>query len=144
MKKQILFLALLSFGLFTACDSDDDSPQEKQQINEELLAIWYMDAMIVEGEEIPYNDHEECGKDYVEFYANGTYRQVDIWGCEEDVDEEGIYTATENTIRLGSSENDMVVLDIVTLNSDTLLVEGMEDFDEDGDEEVVQQRFTRE
>ncbi|PRX39749.1 lipocalin-like domain-containing protein [Salegentibacter salegens] len=144
MKKQILLFAFLSFGLFTACDSDDDSPEEPQQINENLVGTWYIDAMIVEGEEIPYNDHEDCGKDYVEFNEDGTYRQVDIWGCEEDVDAEGTYTANENSISLTLTDSEMVVLDIVTLNSETLLVEGMEDFDEDGEEEVVQQRFTRE
>ncbi|MGW1455416.1 lipocalin family protein [Salegentibacter agarivorans] len=144
MKKQILLLAFLSFGLFTACDTDDDSPNQTPQINEELLGIWYIDALIVEGEETPYNDHEDCGKDYVEFNEDGTYRQIDIWGCEEDVDEEGTYTATDNTITLTVSGNDVVVMDIVTLNSETLLVEGMDDVDDDGEEEVVQQRFTRE
>lgn len=144
MKKQILLLAFLSFGLFTACDSDDDTPEETQEINQELLGIWYIDAMIVEGEEIPYNDHEDCGKDYVEFNQDGAYRQIDIWGCEEDVDAEGTYTATDNTISLTLADRETVVMDIVTLNTEELLVEGMEDFDEDGDEEVVQQRFTRE
>lgn len=144
MKKQVLFLAFLSFGLFTACDTDDDSPEETQQINTNLVGIWYIDDMIVEGEEIPYNDHEDCGKDYVEFNEDGTYRQIDIWGCEEDVDAEGTYTANENTISLTLTGREMVVMDIVTLNSEELLVEGMEDYDEDGEEEVVQQRFTRE
>lgn len=144
MKKQFLLLAFLGLGLFAACDSDDDTAEEEQEINQELLGIWYIDAMIVEGEEIPYNDHEDCGKDYVEFNEDGTYRQIDIWGCREDVDAEGVYTANENTISLTLTGSDMVALDIVILNSEELLVEGMEDFDEDGEEEVVQQRFTRE
>jgi len=144
MKKQVLLFAFLSFGLFTACDQEDDTPRETQEINEDLLGIWYIDALIVEGEETPYNDHEDCGKDYVEFNEDGTYRQIDIWGCEEDIDAEATYTANNNTITLSFSENDVVVMDIVTLNAETLLVEGMEDVDEDGEEEVVQQRFTRE
>ncbi len=143
MKKQILLFAFLSFGFFAACDTDDDSPEETQQINEELLGVWYIDALIVEGEEIPYNDHEDCGKDYVEFNEDGAYRQIDIWDCREDIDAEGTYTANENTISLTLTGREMVVMDIVTLNSEELLVEGMEDFDEDGEEEVVQQRFTR-
>jgi len=142
MKKQLLLLAFLSFGCFTACDSDDDSP-ETQQINEELLGTWYIDATIVAGEEIPYNDHEDCGKDYVEFNKNGTYRQIDVWDCEEDIDFEATYTANKNTITITFSEDDAVVVDIVTLNSEMLLIEGMEDFDEDGEKEMVQQRFTR-
>lgn len=144
MKTRFLLLAFFSFGLFTACEVEDDSPDDTQQINEELLGTWYIDAMIVEGEEIPYNDHEECGKDYVEFNEDGTYQQVDIWGCEEDVDAEGTYTATENTISLTLTDSETVVLDIATLNANVLLIEGMEDFDEDGEEERVQQRFTRE
>ena len=64
-------LAFLSFGLFTACEVEDDSPDATQQINEELLGTWYFDAMIVEDEEIPYDDHEECGKDYIEFNEDG-------------------------------------------------------------------------
>lgn len=144
MKTRFLLLAFLSFGLFTACEVENDSPDDTQQINEELLGTWYFDAMIVEGEEIPYNDHEECGKDYIEFNEDGTYQQVDIWGCDEDVDAEGTYTATENTISLTLTDSETVVLDIATLNADVLLIEGMEDFDEDGDQEMVQQRFTRE
>ena len=98
MKTRFLILAFLSLGLFTACEVKDDSPNDTQQINEELLGIWYFDAMIVQDEEIPYDDHEECGKDYIQFNDDGTYQQVDIWGCEEDIDAEGTYTATENTI----------------------------------------------
>jgi hypothetical protein len=98
--------------------------------------------MIVQDEEIPYDDHEECGKDYIEFNDDGTYQQVDIWGCE-DIDAEGTYTATENTISLTLTDSETVVLDIATLNADVLLIEGMEDFDEDGEDESVQQRFTR-
>ena len=144
MKTRFLLLAFLSFGLFTACEVEDDSPDDTQQINEELLGTWYFDAMIVEDEEIPYDDHEECGKDYIEFNEDGTYRQIDIWGCDEDVDAEGTYTATENTISLSLTNRETVVLDIATLNADVLLIEGMEDFDEDSEEEMVQQRFTRE
>jgi len=144
MKTRFLLLAFFSFGLFTACEVEDDSPDATQQINEELLGTWYFDAMIVEGEETPYDDHEECGKDYIEFNEDGTYRQIDIWGCEEDIDAEGTYTATENTISLTLTDSETVVLDIATLNADVLLIEGMEDFDEDSEEEMVQQRFTRE
>ncbi|WP_037320179.1 lipocalin family protein [Salegentibacter sp. Hel_I_6] len=143
MKKSFLLLAFLSFGLFTACDTDNDSA-ETQQLNADLFGTWFIDAMIIEGEEIPYNDHEDCGKDYVEFNEDGSYRQIDVWGCEEDVDAEGTYTANENTISLTLNDREMVVMDIVTLNSETLLVEGLEDVDDDGEEEVVQQRFTRE
>ena len=143
MKTRFLILAFLSLGLFTACEVEDDSPNDTQQINEELLGIWYFDAMIVQDEEIPYDDHEECGKDYIEFNNDGTYQQVDIWGCEEDIDAEGTYTATENTISLTLTDSETVVLDIATLNADVLLIEGMEDFDEDGEDERVQQRFTR-
>jgi hypothetical protein len=144
MKKYLLPLALLSFGLFTACDKGDDSPGEAQQINEELLGTWYIDATIVGDEEFPYDDHEDCGKDYIEFNEDGSYRQIDIWNCEEDVEDEATYTANQNTITINFSENEVVVMDIATLNSEMLLVEGMEDLDEDGDEEMVQQRFTRE
>ena len=129
MKTRFFLLAFLSLGLFTACEVEDDSPNDTQQINEELLGIWYFDAMIVQDEEIPYDDHEECGKDYIEFNNYGTYQQVD--------------KVTENTISLTLTDRETVVLDIATLNAKVLLIEGMEDFDEDGEDERVQQRFTR-
>jgi hypothetical protein len=73
MKKIYFLLFALSF---IACNNDDDNSTTPETPS--ILGKWYYGDMVVDGEVIPYDDHEDCGKDYIEFYDVDKIRSVDI------------------------------------------------------------------
>lgn len=62
------------------------------------MGKWYYKETKVNGNVIPYQDHEACGKDYIEFYYTNKIKSVDIWDCEEDVDWTGTFSKDKNFI----------------------------------------------
>lgn len=103
--KKFLGLGLVML-VFASCSDDDSSSNNNNQnpdpdpstidINH-LEKKWYPVSTIANGITIPYDDHEECGYDYVEFADGGVFKEGDIWDCElwEDV---GTYTVDGNDI----------------------------------------------
>lgn len=81
MKK---FLSLvLGLVLLSACSSDD---KESSVDSTKLTKKWYYSTTKVFGMTFPYEDHEPCGKDYIEFLTGGIVNSVDIWDCEAFTD----------------------------------------------------------
>ncbi|MGQ2983254.1 lipocalin family protein [Flavobacterium sp.] len=94
MKKLIgLSLAL---ALFASC-SDDDSSSSSSVNMDHLTKKWYPVTTTINGVDIPYDDHEECGNDYIEFIEGGVFKEVDVWDCEPMTDT-GTYTVANKTI----------------------------------------------
>jgi hypothetical protein len=136
MKKlSVLSLAILS--AFAISCSSDDSPTTSGDI----LGKWYFKEYKVQGQTIPYDDHEECGKDYIQFNADGTGANVDVWNCELDV-APFTYTKSGNSISV-TSDGMTDTAQIVELSSSTLKVKVSYDFDDDGDDESVTEVYTR-
>ncbi|MBF6641546.1 lipocalin family protein [Flavobacterium sp. J49] len=136
MKKLSLFsLAILS--IFTISCSSDDSPTTSG----DLIGKWYFKEYKVAGQTIPYDDHEECGKDYIQFNANGTGANVDVWDCVEDIALFN-YTRSGNNITV-TSDGESDTVQITELSSTTLKIKTISDFDDDGDNETVLIIFTR-
>ncbi len=138
MKKAFLFLGLV--GLFAACSGDDDkSSFDYSKLNRK----WYNVSERVDGETFPYEDHEICGKDYVEFMANGTGEFVDIWGCDPVLTDvfEFDWTRSGDKITVTSlGETEQVT--IVTLNDNTLEIKVRYDYDGDNVDDTVIERYT--
>lgn len=135
----------ISITIFCSCVPDDENNTNPpiMERNEKLTGLWYFDDAIINGEVFPYPDHEDCGKDYIEFRADGTFLQVDIWECEEDIDASGTYTVSSETITITYSENDIQSIKIINLTNQNLTLESNYDYNDNGEEEAVQQRFTR-
>ena len=101
-------------------------------------------SSVVSGVEIPYQDHETCGKDYIEFFANGTANAVDVYSCESgavpDV-ESSPYALKGNKITVidGDEINELT---IAKLNETTLHLKIRVDFDDDGDIDTIVEKFT--
>lgn len=139
------FLALGLAGLFMAsCSSDDDN---SNNVNMSLLTTkkWYYVSDRVNGETIPYDDHETCGKDYVEFITTGTVSHVDVWNCNGNTPEtetiSGTYNVTSKNIVINMAGFTLGA-NVKRLTSETLVLESQYDYDEDGTPETVTQTYT--
>lgn len=122
--------------LVASCSSDDGATTSG-----ELTGKWYYKEYRVAGQTIPYDDHEACGKDYVQFNANGTAANVDVWDCAEDA-APFTYTRSGNTIT-ATSDGVSSTAQIIELSTTTLKVKVSYDFDGDGDDESVIEVYTR-
>lgn len=135
--KSLKFSALIAFSALAFSCSSDDGPSTSG----ELTGKWYNKEYKVAGVTIPYDDHEDCGKDYVQFNNDGTGASVDVWDCEEDA---ALFTYTRSGINITvSSDGESVTATIVELSSTTLKVKNSYDFDGDGSDESVTEVYTR-
>ena len=89
MKKLLLLLAII---ITISCSKDDQQTQTEQSI----YGKWYHKEIEVNNITIPYDDHEPCGKDYIEFYDQNKIRSIDVWSCVEDIDWIGTFSKTNN------------------------------------------------
>ena len=140
MKKLLFQTVLCLLFVTTSCSTEDDDPGSKNGVTvtkELLVGKWYFVDQVVNGTRIPYDDHEECGKDYIEFKEDGTLWQMDIWNCDEDLEQTGVYSISDELTINGES------IHVVALNSSTFSIKGEEDVDEDGELDEVILNFDR-
>lgn len=138
MKKIKLFAAFLMTTMLFSCSSDDNGGNTTSG---DLLGKWYNKEYIILGQTFPYDDHEECGKDYVQFNTDGTGANVDIWNCEEDI-APFTYTRDGNNITV-TSDGISDTAQITELSSSTLKIKISYDFNGDGTDEEVIEVYTR-
>ncbi len=126
-KITLLSILCLIFSI-TSCNTDDDnSDNNNYMVTEELLiGKWFFVDVVVNGDIIPYDDHEDCGKDYIEFKENGTLWQMDIWGCEEDFEPIGEYSVLEGNLYINEEE-----INVIELNSNKFSIKGEGYYDND-------------
>lgn len=129
--KKFNLLALAILSSFAISCSSDDGPSTSG----DLIGKWYFKEYKVQGQTIPYDDHEECGKDYIQFNNDGTGANVDVWNCEEDV-ASFTYTRSGNTLTI-TSDGVSDTVQITELSSANLKIKTTSDFDDDGDDETV-------
>ena len=140
MKKiKFTLLSVFTVLFLFSCSSDDNGGSIDTQ---KLLGKWYFHSQTVGGTSFPYNDHEDCGKDYLEFLENGIVKNVDIWECEEDI-EVADYFVSGNKINItfetGTEYEESVEWTVKTLNNTTFVVEV-----QDEDMGLISAKFTRE
>lgn len=95
--KNLLYIAMAVFCL-ASCSSDDDNGPDINLDN--LQKRWYnVSTKFGNGTPTPYDGHLSCGKDYLEFGANNTVRDVDVVDCQSDPTViTGAYSASETTL----------------------------------------------
>ena len=103
-----------------------------------LVGKWYFVDQEVNGTRIPHDDHEECGKDYIEFKENETLWQMDVWNCDEDFEQTGVYSISDGKLSINRES-----INVIELNSTELSIKGKEDVDEDGKLDDVILNFER-
>lgn len=130
MKKLFVLFVFAASAIFVSCSSDDDNASNESLI----IGKWEFSqaGSVLNGQEIllPY-DHEapECGKDFLEFRANGigleTYFYYDDnEDCTQDT-EGFIYSIAGNDITL-LIDGIATLFEITTLNNNTLKLKGLE------------------
>lgn len=135
--KALKLAAVVAFSAFAfSCSSDDGA-----STSGELTGKWYYKEYKVAGITIPYDDHEACGKDYVQFNSNGSGANVDVIDCVED-SAPFTYSRSGNTITV-TSDGVSDSAQITELSSTTLKVKISYDFDGDGTDESVTEVYTR-
>ena len=127
---------------FIGCNSDDDNstPPDNQS---SILSKWYYKNIIIDGEVIPYDDHEGCGKDYIEFYDVDKIRSIDVWNCEEDLDWEANFFLTNNMLSI-VDEGITTTAQVLELTETKLSYTYTMDLDDDGVEETLVENFDSE
>lgn len=136
MKKILIILVV---GFMASCSNDDNVSTKNDST---IYGKWYNKDIVVNGVTIPYDDHEICGKDYIEFYDTNKIRSVDVWNCVEELDWIGSFSKVNNTLNIINGEFSREVT-ILVLSSEILSYQFLYDVDEDGIDEEVIQSFTR-
>ena len=132
---------LITFGIvfFLIGCSDDDSKSG----SDSLVGKWYFKETIINNDlVIPYDDNEICGKDYIEFTADGTFRMIDVWDCEEDLMAVGTYTVDGNNLTIFNGDASISTI-ITKRTTQSLKFQYSFDYDDDGIMDVVTESYDR-
>lgn len=133
MKKNFLLLFTLPF---LSCSKDEAGNENL------LLGKWFYKEKIVNGVVIPYDDHEVCGKDYIDFYSPTQVKSIDIFDCEEITDWNGTYTKEDTSINI--NVNGVIrALTILDLRQNFLEVSYEIDTNGDGINETQIEKFEK-
>lgn len=135
--KRIIFILIVV--CISSCSKDDDYYSQSAQ---SIYGKWYYKETVINNTTYPYDDHEPCGKDYIEFYDTNKIKGVDIWNCEEDIDWIGTFTKSNNSLTISNGFENRVV-EIIELNSTSLSYKFFFDENGDGINELYIEKFTR-
>lgn len=135
--KRIIFILIVV--CISSCSKDDDYYSQSAQ---SIYGKWYYKETVINNTTYPYDDHEPCGKDYIEFYDTNKIKGVDIWNCEEDIDWIGTFTKSNNSLTILNGFENRVV-EIIELNSTSLSYKFFFDENGDGINELYIEKFTR-
>jgi len=135
-------LAIITIFIFLFSCSNEDTAKYTPVPTPSILGKWHQKESIVNGTTFPYDDHEECGKDYFEFYGLNQIRSVDIFDCEAQTDWEGSYIVFGNDLRI-TSDGETIFATINVLNNTTLTFSYDYDEDVDGFAEHYVETFER-
>lgn len=136
MKKIILILIIICLS---SCSKDDDNNSQSSQ---SIYGKWFYKETVIDNITYPYDDHEPCGKDYIEFYDTNKIKGVDVWDCEEEIDWVGTFTKSNNSLTISNGSESRVV-EIIELNSTSLIYKYYYDENGDGVNESYIEKFTR-
>lgn len=136
--KKFAFLFIAIFAMLSSCSNDDDSSNHGN-----IVGKWaYHTFTTNNGTPIPYDDHETCGKDYLEFRSDNTFQEIDVWDCELDVIDFGTYTKNNNILTV-VSDGYTYTAEIVELTNSRLKLKMEDDDNGDGIDDVIVVAFDR-
>lgn len=136
MKKTSLLLISI---IMISCSKDEDQPVQTEQ---SIYSKWYHKEIVVNNVTIPYDDHEPCGKDYIEFYDQNKIKSIDVWSCQEDVEWIGTFTKSNNNLTIINGSESRTV-EVIELNQNSLIYKYDFDDNNDGVNEHYIEKFTR-
>ena len=136
--KKIVFFAFILLSTLSSCSSDDSVSVSE----EKLIKKWYYKSYQANGTTEAY-DHLPCGKDYMEFLADGLYKEFYINECNPTASgsSTGSWVIEGSTVAV-SIEGENYSGKVTKLTTTDLQITLMADFDDDGDEEKVRANYT--
>ena len=137
--------SLISYLTDTPSEYDRAIIINYPEYNKKELHYTYMNnqkEIVVNNVTIPYDDHEPCGKDYIEFYDQNKIKSIDVWSCQEDIDWIGTFTKSNNNLTISNGSESKTV-EIIELNTNSLIYKYDFDADNDGTNEHYIEKFTR-
>lgn len=137
MKKLFAF-AFIALSLFSSCSSDDSV----NVTEEKLTKKWYYKSYQANGTTEVY-EHQSCTKDYMEFIADGSYKESYVQTCSPL----SIGTSTGNWTLDGNEvfivlEGESYSGKITSISDTKLQITVVADYDDDGDDENIKANFT--
>lgn len=136
MKKTFIFGALALGSVMLSCSNDEESFDPSL-----LNRKWYHDKTKTLSFVYPYDGHETCGKDYIEFRADGSMLDVDVLNCES-VTDNYTYTLSNKTISIRYLGNLQGSADIASLSASRLVLRTIGDYNGDGQAELIEEFYT--
>lgn len=137
MKKIVVLFLLVAISF--SCSKSDDSVNVTEA---KLVGKWYFKTTKVAGLTFPYDDHEPCGKDYIQFREDGFVVYGDVWDCELIEDVVGLWSINGDKITI-NEDGETQTVKVTTLNSSTLVIKYKDDYFENDSEVTVISTFTR-
>jgi hypothetical protein len=132
------FLSAIAIAL-VSCSKDDPAPTPLPAAT--IDGKWYPRDTVIDGVVYQYDDHEACGKDYIEFYGGNRVRSVDILDCEPNIEFEGLYSLYTNLLAINDGVD--AFGGTVTLTYTTLVFSYAMDENEDGVNEQHVETYDR-
>ena len=121
-----------------SCSKDN----EQEQMAQSIYGKWYHKEIVINNIIFPYDDHESCGKDYLEFYDENKIRSIDVWVCQENVDWIGDFLKSGNNLTISNGSESRTV-EIIELTAHSLVYKYAFDQDNDGTVENYIEKFDR-
>jgi hypothetical protein len=135
------FYIIISLLILASCSKEDEL--QSTPIPEYLImGKWHQKEMTINNVTFPYDDHEPCGKDYIEFYETNKIRSIDVWNCIADVGWIGTFSKSNNALTINNGTINRTV-EITELTSNSLVYKYEYDEDNNGVLEHYIEKFER-
>ncbi len=92
---------------------------------------WYYKEIVVNGTIFPYDGHETCGKDYIDFFGTNSIKSIDVFNCEEITDWIGTYSKNGKTLIINNG-SETINAEIIELTANSLIYKFNYDIDGNG------------
>lgn len=122
---------LLSFIFLIGCSKKDDDTSSNETSQTSILGKWYYKENVVNGITIPYDDHEPCGKDYMEFINPNIVKSIDIFGCQPITDWTGTFQLNGSVLKITNS-GETITCQVLELTTTSLVYKFNYDSDGNG------------
>lgn len=114
MKSKIIIVTIASFICFSCSKNDSD-----ESTAQSILGKWNYKETIINDVTYIYEDHEPCGKDYIEFYNENSLKSVDVFGCQPITDWTGTFSKNGNTLIIYNGQEN-ITTEIIELTQNKL------------------------
>jgi hypothetical protein len=137
MKKAIIVIIFIGGVLINGCSDDSVT----NSTSEKLIGFWIPTTILVEGNILTYDDHEDCGFDVLRFRNQSEGSYTDVYDCEE-VKTSFEYSLMNKSLEINFGSTTQMGY-VSSISEEELSLEFEYDFDDDGDIDTVIENYRR-